>query len=331
MNAMDSVGARPQHRVAFVYTREVSSSTYRGLLVARALNQTFLKCKDLTSGRAGQLSFDVIVHLKLPCAHAFAHGAHHVIDHIDALPDRYASFRSVIGNFSGQMFNTDIHLREQCCTRVCAVVPHHCNLPCNSSLDRNGPHRVGLIGWTQASLLIGHELTAGGIRAESEPKGRWHTFGYGRDTGRPAEICRFFDRLSVAIAWNEEQDGYDPGQRFTNPICLGIPTIGYARQPSFRAHDGSSRFLCDDVDCVRRLIEQIHRGSLRNEFFALSRNVREHVGWAATRRRYLSVFEAVLSRGQRVRRLFGDAYQNDIADSPRCHRRPDRRAGTRWL
>ena len=316
--------------IAFVYTNAVSSSTYRGNLVARALNQSYLRCGDLYSQSRHAAFWDIVVHLKQPCVAALPHGRHHVIDHIDALPDRYAAFRKSLGNFSGQIFNTDDHLRKECCTRVCAVIPHHCNLPCMYNDERSELRQVGVVGWTQASLSIGHQLAAHGIKTEAEPKGRWHTFGYGLVTGRPAEICRFFDGLSVAVAWNEEMDGYDPGQRFTNPICLGIPTIGFSRQASFQAHEGSSRFLCSDVECVRRLVEQIHAGTLSSEFQTLSEGVRQHVSWPATRTRYETVFEQVLtSREHPVRHLFSDKYQNDLPASPKCRARTSAHARSR--
>lgn len=185
--------------VAFVYTNKLSSSTYRGLMVARPLNQSYVRCGEELDGQ-----LKIVVHLKVPCVSALAYGRHHIIDHIDALPDKYVAFRRLQANFSAQIFNTDEHLREQCCTRICAVIPHHCNLPCATDVDRRARRTVGLIGWTQASLGIREALRASGLKVDTEPKGRWHTFGYGSDTGRPAEICRFFDRLGVAIAWNDE-------------------------------------------------------------------------------------------------------------------------------
>lgn len=321
----------PAPDVAFVFTNHVSSSTYRGLLVARALNQTFLRCSEFARSRR---VFDVVVHLKLPCVGALAHGRHHVIDHIDALPDRYASFRRMLGNFSAQIFNTDEHLNRECCTRVCMVIPHHCNLPCSNSVERRGLRRVGLIGWTQASLSVANALQAAGSPADHEPKGRWHTFGHGPpSSGRPAEICSFFDSLGIAVAWNEDQESYDPAQRFTNPICLGIPTIGYARQASFRAY--GSTFLCDTVACIQRRIEQIRTGRLRDEFQTLSRRVRAHVGWKATQGRYQALFAAVSTqcssppcddddeRSQKlVRRLFNDTYASADSESARCGGHP---------
>ena len=48
--------------IAFVYTHKLSSSTYRGQLVARALNQSYLRCGE----SIGDRFFDLIVHLKLP-------------------------------------------------------------------------------------------------------------------------------------------------------------------------------------------------------------------------------------------------------------------------
>ena len=92
--------------IAFVYTHKLSSSTYRGQLVARALNQSYLRCGE----SIGDRFFDLIVHLKLPCASLLPHGRSHVIDHIDALPDRYRAFQKLLANFRGQIFNTDEHL-----------------------------------------------------------------------------------------------------------------------------------------------------------------------------------------------------------------------------
>ena len=53
-----------------------------------------------------------MVHLKLPCVDALHLGHRHVIDHIDAPPERYVAFRRVLHNFSAQIFNTDQHMEN---------------------------------------------------------------------------------------------------------------------------------------------------------------------------------------------------------------------------
>ena len=210
-------------------------------------------------------------------------------------------------------------LIAECCTPICAVIPHPCNLPCADNVSRRESPRVGLIGWTQASLSIRNALHAANVRIDAEPKGRWHTFGHGHETGRPAEICSFFDSLGAAIAWNEDQESYDPAQRFTNPIYLGIPTIGYARQASFRAY--GSAFLCDNVECVRELLKRIRAGQLQDEFEALRSTVRRHVSWKATQMRYEALFDALPSATfsqAGVRRRFDDTYQRGVPLHAQC-------------
>ena len=104
-------------------------------------------------------------------------------------------------------------------------------------------------------------------------------------------MCPFYASLSVAIAWNVGSPDKEPAERFTNPISLGISTVGYARQASIAEYGGE--FVCASATCVHKLVDRIHAGGLRREFDAYRIRVAHDASWNMTRRRYERLFRAL--------------------------------------
>ena len=71
--------------------------------------------------------------------------------------------------------------------------------------------------------------------------------------------CEFFQSISIAIAWstinvstyNPDIYRLKPSERFTNPIIMNIPTIGFSKYDSFQAYGNT--FLCDTINCIKNL------------------------------------------------------------------------------
>jgi len=214
-------------RVAFVYGRMAYSAVHRGTLPAAALGATRFRCgKEATFS---DRRFDVVIHLKHVCHGALGLGAHHVFDHIDAGHTQLARFHTMSRNFTGEIMSSGPHIDHLCRTSVCTVIPHHYNLPCAPQLGRSNKTAVGLLGWNDMRTVVQQKFREAGIRTVLEPRSG---FGFGATRARnfSAASCAFYSELGVAIAWNTPQNIYEPNQRFSNPIHLGIPTIGYAGQ-----------------------------------------------------------------------------------------------------
>ena len=62
---------------------------------------------------------------------------------------------------------------------------------------------------------------------------------------------------------------YKPGERFTNPIVYGVPTIGHRSYYSFAHYEHAGPFLCADAPCVRNVIGKLAAGELDAPFAAL--------------------------------------------------------------
>jgi len=158
-----------------------------------------------------------------------------VFDHIDATDSQLDAFHAMSGNFSGEIMGSGPHLDHLCRTPICTVIPHHYNLPCKPRLDRRGKRTIGLIGWNRNQPVLQQEFRAAGITTVMEPKSGLSLRGGVTKAQREhfrAASCGFYSGLGVAISWSRPESCYEPNQRFTNPIYLGIPTIGYAHQVS---------------------------------------------------------------------------------------------------
>ena len=103
--------------------------------------------------------------------------------------------------------------------------------------------------------------------------------------------CSFFDSLTMAIAWNKGQPDNQPAERFTSPVVLGIPTVGYLQQASMAEY--GDEFLCGSIECITEMVRRVHAGEMRRRFWAFRRDVIPDVTWNATTKRYEALFRAV--------------------------------------
>ena len=261
-------------RVAFVYYRYLDSTRVRGEDPAAHLHQTFSAC-DKLEGR-----FDVVVHLKVVCERAFAMANHHVFDHIDARQDRLAVFRRQSHRFDGQIFNSNKHMEHECVRPYCTVIPHPYNFPCASRVSRARlKPLVGLIGYSKPPP---GDLTT--LR-------RTWNVSVIREPSSFDSACPFFDRLTMAVAWNKGQPDNQPAERFTSPVVLGIPTVGYLQQASMAEY--GDEFLCGSVECITEMVRRVHAGEMHRRFSAFRRDVLRDVTWNATKERYEALFREV--------------------------------------
>ena len=276
-------GARPRSavvlalgamRAAFAYYRFLDSTRIRGEHPAAHLHQTFSAC-DKLEGR-----FDVVVHLKVVCERAFAMADHHVFDHIDARQDRLAVFRRQSHRFDGQIFNSNKHMEHECVRPYCVVIPHPFNFPCPSRLSRARLRPlVGLIGYSKPPP--GELATL---------RSTWNVSVI-REPSSFDRACSFFDSLTMAIAWNKGQPDNQPAERFTSPVVLGIPTVGYLQQASMAEY--GDEFLCGSIECIAEMVRRVHAGEMRRRFSAFRRDVIADVTWNATVKRYEALLREV--------------------------------------
>ena len=206
---------------------------------------------------------------------------HHVFDHIDSLAIRLEVFHRLSHRFAAQIFNSNAHMDADCMRPYCVVIPHPFNIPCTPRLHREPSEpSVGLIGYTKPPPSETPRLA----RA-------WNVSRLLREPTNLDQSCAFYDRLTVAIAWNTGRPDRQPAERFTSPISLGIPTIGYAPQASMAEY--GDEFLCADSGCVASLIRRIHAGEMRRAFQSYRHLVARDVSWNATNARYTRLFRAV--------------------------------------
>jgi len=141
-----------------------------------------------------------------------------------------------------------------------------------------------------------------------------------------AHICSFYDSINIALAWTNQDDSlihisaqsskhsskssnskhdntpkysiYDfkSQERFTNPIMMNIPTIGYDKYQSFRHYNGSQDFLCPDLGCVKNLISRILlNDDIRRLFQQLRQNVMQEVRVDSVVAQYVALIRAAVS------------------------------------
>ena len=254
---------------------------HRGVSNADLLNASTALCASVAS------DFDVYVHVKYPCARAldFPGRRGHVYDVLDQKNENFlrdARLHAVV-------FASDWDLRRRCARPICAAIPHHFNLPCAPVL--NGT-RVGVVGTAWGPKPDVRDALEKRLALKRE------TLVF-EEAGKP---CAFFDRLRVALAWHPDADVdtsitvyqmEKPAERFTNPIVLGIPTIGYRGYPSYAEYDPDEHFLCDTVKCVREVIRKLDGGQLRSEFAALRARVLDDVSSQANALRYRTLIQSV--------------------------------------
>jgi hypothetical protein len=258
------------------------STIMRGLDTARLLGASLSLCRDAGPG------FAVYVHVKAPCHQALQHRGRHVLDVVDGLKEfggghtLQASQRLVALGFDAQMFNSEHEVQLFCAAPRCHVVPHFFNLQrCAKegqrrprvpsawlqSIQGRRPLKLGLVGY-QSSFHGRPEFTLppelGNHKARLVHEGR--------------DTCAFFAQVDVAIAWVRRKldNPHKPAERFTNPIVLGIPTIGNPYFKSHTAFASASNFTCSSEQCVAHVIARLHAGELDAGFRRLQSEV-----WAA--------------------------------------------------
>jgi hypothetical protein len=216
-------------KVAFVTSNMRHSAIHRGVHVAKLLNQSHLACQQLT---AGSRSFDIYVHVKIPCTRILTNGALHVWDRIDYV--KTADTRP----FDAENTPTN-RLSELCRTRICISIPHHVNIHCRRHAVYNA--RQPVVG------LVGH------VNADARLMGL--LFKRYRVVREGANPCAFFNSIDVAIAWKKDMEFHSPQERFTNPIVFNIPTIGHRFHASYRDYANGDAFLCGDAECMLSKLE----------------------------------------------------------------------------
>ena len=258
------------------------STIHRGVDTARLLGASLSLC-----GNAGP-GFAVYVHVKAPCHQALVHRGRHVLDVVDGLAEfgggrtLQASERLMALGFHAQIFNSEHEAQLFCAAPRCRAVPHFFNLQrCADKADSHPkvpsarlqsiqgrrPLKLGLVGY-QSSFHGRPEFTLppelGNDKASLVHEGR--------------DACAFFAQVDVAIAWVRRNldNPHKPAERFTNPIVLGIPTIGHPYFKSHAAFASASNFTCSSKQCVAHVIARLHAGELDAGFRQLRKEV-----WAA--------------------------------------------------
>ena len=252
----------------------------RGRDPARLLGASLSVCGDAGPG------FDIYVHVKAPCGRALALRGRHVLDVVDGLKEfggnysLQASQRLVARGFHAQLFSSEHEVQAYCAAPHCRAAPHFFNLQhCISWGRRTGwaserlqsrPLRLGLVGYQRgfAGLPASRYWPAFSLPSELAAEGA-------KIVHEGADTCAFFAGVDVAIAWPRKTiDHRDkPAERFTNPIVLGIPTIGSPYFHSHAAFASAQNFTCSSERCVVRTIARLRSGELDAAFRQLQREV----------------------------------------------------------
>ena len=126
-----------------------------------------------------------------------------------------------------------------------------------------------------------------------------------------ADICSFYDRINIALTWTSQDDllihtsadlsskysiyDFKSQERFTNPIMMNIPTIGYNKYQSFRHYNGSQEFLCPDLGCVLNLISRILLDGMKPMFKQLRQSVMQEARVESVVAQYTELIAAVVT------------------------------------
>lgn len=111
----------------------------------------------------------------------------------------------------------------------------------------------------------------------------------------------FFNSIDIAIALKHyitshtDKYNYKPAERFTNPIMLNIPTIGYYEYESFKYY--GTDFLCTNLDCIEKIIDGIVLNNMNKTFYNLRKNVLYQLDINNIRRVYNELFYNTMSCG----------------------------------
>jgi len=136
-----------------------------------------------------------------------------------------------------------------------------------------------------------------------------------------ADICSFYDSINIALTWTSQDNllihtpaessenssklfdndpqysiyDFKSQERFTTPIMMNIPTIGYNKYQSFRHYNGSQEFLCPDLGCVLNLISRILLDGMKPMFKQLRQSVMQEARVESVVAQYTELIAAVVT------------------------------------
>lgn len=213
---------------------------------------------------------------------------YHVYDVVDA-PATQTQLHQWSRHLDAMVMSTLQDLRVNCRSRLCLRIPHHYNLNC-SAINTTAPRGVG--------VTLGVVGTLHRYSSDFNPSQfSLHNITLRREHAYP-DPCSFFRDIDLALAWcNPKHSGQrdlarKPAERFTNPVVLGIPTVGCGLLASFRL-PGSSPFLTSSREGVLPLVERLAGGALREEFRVLRESVWRDVAPERVRERYVSLLASL--------------------------------------
>ena len=263
----------------------MGAARIRGYDAARIVGGTVAPC----DASVASIPADMFVHVKYPCEHARPVQAFHVFDRIDNFKPYAASTAQSpmpLPWFDAEITSNEAQLRR-CGNRTCARIPHHANLKCrmHGHVNRTLTRRRLVLGLVGSSTPVSHALleqlrnyTNYTVLSEKKVRG-----------------CRFYNSIDIAIAWKKDSKDR-PGERFSNPLWFGIPTIGHSYHVSFADYKHAPPFLCASEACVLTKLQAIENGTLIPAFRKLRNEVRADVNSSVVARMYLDLFKRLRHR-----------------------------------
>ena len=251
--------------------------------------------------------YDIIVHVKSICSSALALGRHHIYDGIDgeSISHRWlAPFRDRIDGIilSSAKQREAATSQRECQSRACVAIPHHMNLPCaHRPFAARNASVVGIIGnplKPRPAVNALRKTLRAMLSSSTEFRDEPPPENYRPYTSRKPvynlsdpRYCSYYGSIGLAIAWTEQTEhalgsnatstllAKRPAERYTNPISLGVPTVGFEGFGSFAELGG---FLCSTASCVNAYLAALQQG----EAGAMGR-------WEALQERVAAHLEAV--------------------------------------
>ena len=237
----------------------------RGMSVARMLGSMVLSCEDDIREFTRKTPIRVMVHVKNPCYDFMNFSTYNVFDAVDN--KKFVD----LSRFDAQI---TANIPKSCTSKLCVRIPHHDNMHCKIHKMWLPMERSPIIG------IVGNEPSIKSLKK--------YNIVSEKEFSSP---CAFFDRVDIAVAW-KKNIAFDalPCERFTNPIAWNIPTIGYSYS-SYKYYNFSKPFICRDLECVSRKVEEIRRGLLNHEFHLLRNEVMSGVSADRIQRLYRALFQ----------------------------------------
>jgi len=279
--------------------------------------------------------YDIYIHVKIPCESILTThlDSIHILDTLDKQYFEYYiniyDWHGVIFNtdlYKQKFCHKSNHVklknhRQQITSMTCMVIPHHYNLQCKVHSEEdamlqqkdNGTSvaksriNVGVIGSKQNRNHLFNPQVVRDFRSRSINL----LFEDYSANSTMADICSFYDRINIALTWTSQDDllihtsadlsskysiyDFKSQERFTNPIMMNIPTIGYNKYQSFRHYNGSQEFLCPDLGCVQNLISRILFDGMKPMFKQLRQSVMQEVRVESVVAQYTELIAAVVA------------------------------------